>query len=144
MVDTPAAHSRTPESRHSRSRPLTRSPPRWAEHRGRTERRTSEIVVERVVERVALERVARGRELSGVDKDQLLLLGRTHARHVAGKGSMGRGDRGHDGLHGGPHGVGGDRQGGGTGADGVDRKQAFDDGSVGVVGVAQCWCQPGA
>jgi hypothetical protein len=58
MADTPAAHSRTPESRRSRSRPLSRSPPRWAERRGRTERHTSEIVVERVVERVASERVA--------------------------------------------------------------------------------------
>jgi uncharacterized membrane protein YgcG len=58
MADTPAAHSRTPESRRSCSRPLSRSPPRWAEHRGRTERRTSEIVVERVVERVTSERVA--------------------------------------------------------------------------------------
>jgi hypothetical protein len=52
MVDTHAAHSRTPESRRSRSRPLSRSPPRWAERRGRSERRTSEIVIERVVERV--------------------------------------------------------------------------------------------
>jgi hypothetical protein len=51
MADTPAAHSRTPESRRSHSRPLTRSPPRWAE------RRTSEIVIERVVERVTSERV---------------------------------------------------------------------------------------
>jgi hypothetical protein len=58
MVDTPAAHSWTPESRRSRSRPLSRSPPRWAERRGRSERRTSEIIVERVVERVASERVA--------------------------------------------------------------------------------------
>jgi hypothetical protein len=58
MADTPAAHSRTPESRRSRSRPLSRSPPRWAERRGRSERRTSEIVVERVVERVTSERVA--------------------------------------------------------------------------------------
>jgi hypothetical protein len=58
MADTPAAHSRTPESRRSHSRPLSRSPPRWAEHRGRTERCTSEIVVERVVERVTSERVA--------------------------------------------------------------------------------------
>jgi hypothetical protein len=53
MADTPAAHSQTPESRRSRSHPLSRSPPRWAERRGRTERRTSEIVVEWVVERVA-------------------------------------------------------------------------------------------
>jgi hypothetical protein len=53
MADTPAAHSRTPESRRSRSRPLSRSPPRWAERRGRSKRRTSQIVVERVVERVA-------------------------------------------------------------------------------------------
>jgi hypothetical protein len=52
MADTPAAHSRTPESRRSRSRPLSRSPPRWAERHDRTERRTSEIVVERVMERV--------------------------------------------------------------------------------------------
>jgi hypothetical protein len=58
MADTPTAHSRTPESRRSRSRPLSRSPPRWAKHRGRSERRTSEIVVERVMERVASERVA--------------------------------------------------------------------------------------
>jgi hypothetical protein len=58
MADTPAAHSRTPESRRSRSRPLSRSPPRWAEHRGWTERRTSEIVIERVVERVASRRNA--------------------------------------------------------------------------------------
>jgi hypothetical protein len=58
MADTPAAHSRTPESRRSRSRPLSRSPPRWAERHGQTERRTSEIVVERVVERVTSERVA--------------------------------------------------------------------------------------
>jgi hypothetical protein len=58
MADTPAAHSQTPESMRSRSRPLSRSPPRWAERRGRTERHTSEIVVERVVERVASERVA--------------------------------------------------------------------------------------
>jgi hypothetical protein len=58
MADTHAAHSRTPESRRSRSRPLSRSPPRWAERRGQTERRTSEIVVERVVERVTSERVA--------------------------------------------------------------------------------------
>jgi hypothetical protein len=58
MMDTPVAHSRTPESRRSRSRPLTRSPPRWAEHHGWTERHTSEIVVERVVERVALECIA--------------------------------------------------------------------------------------
>jgi hypothetical protein len=58
MADTPTAHSRTPESRRSRSRPLSRSPPRWAERRSRTERRTSEIVVERVVERVTSERVA--------------------------------------------------------------------------------------
>jgi hypothetical protein len=57
MADTPAAHSRTPESRCSRSHPLSRSPPRWVERRGWTERRTSEIVVERVVERVTLERV---------------------------------------------------------------------------------------
>jgi hypothetical protein len=41
-------------------------------------------------------------------------------------------DRGHDGLHGGSLGVGGDRQGGAVGADGVDREQAFGDGSVGV------------
>jgi hypothetical protein len=54
MADTPAAHSRTPESMRSRSRPLSRSPPRWAERRGRSERRTSQIVVERVAsERVA-------------------------------------------------------------------------------------------
>jgi hypothetical protein len=58
MADTPAVHSRTPESRCSRSRPLSRSPRRWAERHGRSERRTSEIVVERVMERVALERVA--------------------------------------------------------------------------------------
>jgi hypothetical protein len=58
MTNTPAAHSRTHESRRSRSRPLSRSPPRWAKRRGRSERRTSEIVVERVVERVVLERVA--------------------------------------------------------------------------------------
>jgi hypothetical protein len=58
MVGTPAAHSRTPESRRSHSRPLSRSLPRWAERRGRSERRTSEIVVERVVERVTSERVA--------------------------------------------------------------------------------------
>jgi hypothetical protein len=58
MADTPAAHSRTPESRRSRSRPLSRSPPWWAERRGRTERRTSEIVIERVVECVTSERVA--------------------------------------------------------------------------------------
>jgi hypothetical protein len=58
MADTPEAHSRTPESRRSRSRLLSRSPPRWAERRGQSERRTSEIVVERVVERVASERVA--------------------------------------------------------------------------------------
>jgi hypothetical protein len=58
MADTPAAHSRTPESMRSRSRPLSRSPPRWAERCGRSERRTSEIVVERVVERVTSERVA--------------------------------------------------------------------------------------
>jgi hypothetical protein len=57
MADTPAAHSRTPESRLSHSRPLSRSPPRWAERRGQTEHRTSEIVVERVVERVTSERV---------------------------------------------------------------------------------------
>jgi hypothetical protein len=53
MADTPVAHSRTPESRRSCLRPLSRSPPRWVERRGRTERRTSEIVVERVVERFA-------------------------------------------------------------------------------------------
>jgi hypothetical protein len=53
MVDTRAVHSWTPESRRSRSHPLSRSLPRWVEHRGRTERRTSEIVIERVVERVA-------------------------------------------------------------------------------------------
>jgi hypothetical protein len=58
MADTPAVHSWTPESRHSRSCPLSRSPPRWAEHRGQTERRTSKIVVEWVMERVASERVA--------------------------------------------------------------------------------------
>jgi uncharacterized membrane protein YgcG len=58
MTDTPAAHSRTPESRRSCSRPLSRSPPRWAEHRGRTERRTSEIIVEQVMECVTSERVA--------------------------------------------------------------------------------------
>jgi hypothetical protein len=58
MADTPAAHSRTPESRLSRSRPLSRSLPRWAERHGRSERHTSEIVVERVVERVASEHVA--------------------------------------------------------------------------------------
>jgi hypothetical protein len=58
MADTPTAHSRTPESRRSRSRPLTRSLPRWVELRGRTERRMSEIVVERVVERVTSEHVA--------------------------------------------------------------------------------------
>jgi hypothetical protein len=57
MVDTIVAHSRTPESRCSHSRPLSRSPPRWAKHRARTERRTSEIVVERVVERVSSEHV---------------------------------------------------------------------------------------
>jgi hypothetical protein len=56
---------------------------------------------------------------------------------------VGCSDRGHDGLHGGPLGVGGDRQGGGAGADGVDREQAFGDGSVRVVGAAQCWCRPG-
>jgi uncharacterized membrane protein YgcG len=55
MADTPAVHSRTLESRRSRSRPLSRSPPRWAECRGRIERRTSEIIVERVMERVASE-----------------------------------------------------------------------------------------
>jgi hypothetical protein len=58
MADTPAVHSRTPESRRSHSRPLSRSPPRWAERRGRSERRTSGIVVERVMERVASERIA--------------------------------------------------------------------------------------
>ena len=58
MAGTPAAHSWTPESRRSHSRPLTRSPPWWAERRGRTERRMSEIVVEWVVERVASEHVA--------------------------------------------------------------------------------------
>jgi hypothetical protein len=58
MADTPAAHSRTPESRRSHSRPLSRSPPRWAERRGWSERRTSKIVVERVMERVTSERVA--------------------------------------------------------------------------------------
>jgi hypothetical protein len=58
MADTPAAHSRTPESRRSRSRPLSRSPPRWVEHCGWSERRTSKIVVERVMERVTSERVA--------------------------------------------------------------------------------------
>jgi hypothetical protein len=57
MVDTPAAHSRTPESRRSCSRPMSRSPPRWAERHGRTEHRTSEIVVERVVKRVTSESV---------------------------------------------------------------------------------------
>jgi hypothetical protein len=58
MADTPAAHSRTPKSRRSHSCPLSRSLPRWAECHGRSERRTSEIVVERVVERVASEHVA--------------------------------------------------------------------------------------
>jgi hypothetical protein len=58
MAETPAAHSQTPESRRSRSRPLSRSPPRWAERRGRTERCTSKIVVERVMEHVASEHVA--------------------------------------------------------------------------------------
>jgi hypothetical protein len=58
MADTPVAHSRTPESRRSHSRPLSQSPPRWAEHHGRTERRTSEIIVERVMERVASECIA--------------------------------------------------------------------------------------
>jgi hypothetical protein len=58
MADTPAVHSQTPESRRSCSRPLSRSPPRWAEHHGRSECRMSEIVVERVVERVVSERVA--------------------------------------------------------------------------------------
>jgi hypothetical protein len=58
MADTPAAHSLTPKFRRSRSRPLSRSPPRRAERRGWTERRTFEIVIERVMERVALERVA--------------------------------------------------------------------------------------
>jgi hypothetical protein len=58
MADTPAAHSRTPESRRSRSRPLSRSPPRWVERHGRSERRTSEIIIERVMEHVASERVA--------------------------------------------------------------------------------------
>jgi hypothetical protein len=58
MADTPAAHSRTPESRRSHSRPLSRSPPRWVERRGRTERRTFEIVIEWVMERVVSERVA--------------------------------------------------------------------------------------
>jgi hypothetical protein len=68
MVDTPAAHSRTPESRRSRSRPLSRSPPRWAKRRGRTERRTSEIIVERVVERVASEHVAPARNFPVLTK----------------------------------------------------------------------------
>jgi hypothetical protein len=58
MADTLVVHSRTPESRRSRSRPLSRSPPRWAERHGWTERRTSEIVVERVMERVTSERIA--------------------------------------------------------------------------------------
>jgi hypothetical protein len=58
MADTPAAHSRTPESRRSRSCPLTRPPPWWAERRGRTECRTYEIVVEWVMERDVSERVA--------------------------------------------------------------------------------------
>jgi hypothetical protein len=58
MAETPAVHSRTLESRRSRSRPLSRSPPRWVERRSRSERRTSEIVVERVVERVTSEHVA--------------------------------------------------------------------------------------
>jgi hypothetical protein len=58
MADTPAAHSWTPESRCSRSRPLSRSSPRWVERRGQTERCTSEIVVERVVKRVTSERIA--------------------------------------------------------------------------------------
>jgi hypothetical protein len=58
MVGTPVAHSQHPESRRSRSRPLSRSPPRWAERHGRSKRRTSEIVIERVVERVTSERVA--------------------------------------------------------------------------------------
>jgi hypothetical protein len=61
MADTPVAHSQTPESRRSRSRLLSRSPPRWAERHGRSERRTSEIIVERVVKRVASERVAPAR-----------------------------------------------------------------------------------
>jgi hypothetical protein len=68
MADTPAAHSRTPESRRSRSRPLSRSPPRWVERRGRSERRTSKIVVERVVERVASERVASAGNFSVLTK----------------------------------------------------------------------------
>jgi hypothetical protein len=68
MVDTPAVHSRTPESRRSRSHPLSRSPPRWAKRRGRSERRTSEIVVEQVVERVASERVAPARNFPVLTK----------------------------------------------------------------------------
>jgi hypothetical protein len=68
MSDTPAAHSRTPESRCSRSRPLSRSLPRWAERRGRSERRTSEIVVERVVKRVASKRVAPARNFPVLTK----------------------------------------------------------------------------
>jgi hypothetical protein len=58
MAGTPVAHSQTPEPRRSHLRPLSRSPPWWAERRGRSERRTSEIVVERVVERVTSERVS--------------------------------------------------------------------------------------
>jgi hypothetical protein len=68
MADTLVAHSRTPESRRSHLRPLSRSPPRWAKRRGRTERRTSEIVVERVVERVASERIAQARNFPVLTK----------------------------------------------------------------------------
>jgi hypothetical protein len=68
MLDTPTAHSRTLESRRSRSHPLSRSLPRWAERRGRSERRTSEIVVERVVKRVASERVAPARNFPVLTK----------------------------------------------------------------------------
>jgi uncharacterized membrane protein YgcG len=53
MAGTPVAHSRTPEPRRSRSCPLSRSSARWVECHGRSGCHTSEIIVERVVERVA-------------------------------------------------------------------------------------------
>jgi hypothetical protein len=52
MAGTPTVHSWTPKPRRSRSRPLSPSPPRWAERHCRSGRRMSEIIIEQVVERV--------------------------------------------------------------------------------------------
>jgi hypothetical protein len=56
MAGTLVEHSRTPKRWRERSplRPRRCSPPRWAERCRRSERRRSEVIVERIVERAVL------------------------------------------------------------------------------------------